>query len=498
MVYSARWKGEPERIYWQRIGQRHSRALGLPPGELRDVSSDGQLLFTLGEGPIGTLAQAELSGGPPREIVDGVLDAIWLPDNRRIAAARLEGGAMRIELPLGNPIHNLSGKQTRIRLSVDPSGERVVFVANSLGPLDVCIAEASGQVRRVSKEWRVIGGVRWLSSKRLVLSGARRGVPAMHSLDLEGNETSFYPTPTPWGLHDCSRDGRILASSMDTRLHVAFRIASMPAEQTIFSLMNARVIGLTPDARFAVLMDLLTDGVARNSQILLIALPDGQPVQIAEGYHPQVAPDGKSVVCLERRGSETTILLTPIPSASSAVTGSILAHDIIRLNSAELQTGIFFIWPMKRCFAQSYLRPRTGKLLAIAGEHYVTLIAPNGSWGVIPGGSELRLVNLESGEVRSVCSLASGWLPVRWSVSGNDIFLFEPGKDYATGNVIRVNVHTGERNAWLTLRPADSAGVYFLAWLDITPDGHSYAYTYQQDLCDLYLIHGLISAAGAP
>ena len=89
-------------------------------------------------------------------------------------------------------------------------------------------------------------------------------------------------------------------------------------------------------------------------------------------------------------------------------------------------------------------------------------------------------------------------MPVRWSVSGNDIFLFEPGKDYATGNIVRVNVHTGERTAWLTLHPADSAGVYFLAWLDITPDGRSYAYTYQQDLCDLYLIHGLISAAGAP
>ena len=134
---------------------------------------------------------------------------------------------------------------------------------------------------------------------------------------------------------------------MDTRLHVAFRTASMPAEQTIFSLMNARVIGLTPDARFAVLMDLLTDGVARNSPILLIALPDGQPVQIAEGYHPQVAPDGKSVVCLERRGSETTILLTPIPSGLQRRYRLIRAHDIIRLNSAELQTGIFFIWPMK-------------------------------------------------------------------------------------------------------------------------------------------------------
>ena len=308
LVYSARWKGEPSRIYWQRIGQRHSRALGLPPGELRDVSSDGQLLFTFGEGPVGMLAQAELSGGPPREIVDGILDAVWLPDNRNIAAARLEDGEMRIEFPLGNPIHRLSGKQTRIRLSLDPSGQRAVFVTiRSALWMSVSLKRAATCGASL-KGWRVIGGIRWLSSNRLVLSGARRGVPAIHFLDIEGNEESFYPTPTPWGLHDC-RDGRTLASSMDTRLHVAFRTPSMQAEQTMLSVMNAQLIGITPDARFAVLMDLLTDSVARNSPILLIALPDGQPIQIAEGYHPQLAPDGKSVVCLERRESETSILV---------------------------------------------------------------------------------------------------------------------------------------------------------------------------------------------
>ena len=90
VVYSARWAGEPARIFSQRIGQKYSRPLGLPFGELRDISDTGQLLFTLGEGSIGTLAQAELSGGPWREIVGDVLDAVWLPNNKDIAAARLQ------------------------------------------------------------------------------------------------------------------------------------------------------------------------------------------------------------------------------------------------------------------------------------------------------------------------------------------------------------------------------------------------------------------------
>src|SRR5260370_69362 len=115
VVYSARWGGEPARIYSQRIGQKYSRPLGLPFGELRDVSDTGQVLFTLGEGSIGTLAQAELSGGPWREIVEGVLDAVWLPNNKDVAAARVEGGSIRVELPLGNPIHCVRTRHNSVR-----------------------------------------------------------------------------------------------------------------------------------------------------------------------------------------------------------------------------------------------------------------------------------------------------------------------------------------------------------------------------------------------
>lgn len=91
-----------------------------------------------------------------------------------------------------------------------------------------------------------------------------------------------------------------------------------------------------------------------------------------------------------------------------------------------------------------------------------------------------------------MCGLHAGWSPVRWSANGGEIFVFEPGKDYATGNIIRINVHTGEQSPWLTLHPADAVGTSLLRWLDITPDGRSYAYTYQQDLGDLYILDGLI------
>lgn len=66
VVYSACWHGESATLYSQRIGQKHSRPLGLPPGKLCDVSTTGQLLFTLGEGDGGARA-----GGVERRAMPG-------------------------------------------------------------------------------------------------------------------------------------------------------------------------------------------------------------------------------------------------------------------------------------------------------------------------------------------------------------------------------------------------------------------------------------------
>jgi hypothetical protein len=267
----------------------------------------------------------------------------------------------------------------------------------------------------------------------------------------------------------------------------------METERLMFPLVNTRLVGLTPDARYAVLMDLLGDGVARNSAVLLADLPTGQPVQIAEGYHPQLSPDGTAVICLERDQSESAIVVTPIPSGlprryplnlgpkyHSAEFSGMEDRFLIHLHHDDggLHTHM--------------LETQSGRLLAVPGKLHVTKMAPNGTWGVVlPAGLELRLAHLESGEIRTVCGLHAGWSPVRWSANGGEIFVFEPGKDYATGNIIRINVHTGEHSPWLTLHPADTVGTSLLRWLDVTPDGRSYAYTYQQDLGDLYILDGL-------
>lgn len=496
VVFSARWAGQPSHIYSLRIGQPYSRQLGLPTANLCDVSSKGEILFTLGNGSSGRLASAALGGGPFHEIADNVVDAVWLPDDRSIAAARLDGGTIGVEFPIGKRVHTFGVAPNRVSLTAHPDGRRVAFADNSTGPVNFYTADIGGRVRRVSSGWRLAGGVRWLPPlNRLVISGARRGSPALHLLDLDsnGSEESFYSTPVTWNLYDCLPSGRLLASCVDSRLHIARGRANSRSEEYFSAVANCRLVGLTPDGRFSVLSDLLGAGPAGNMPVLLASSVSSPPVRIAEGFSPQLSADGSQVVCIERSASGDSLVVAPVPS------GLPRRYSLpkgLRCHAAE------FAGPANRFLLhvlgadgrrRSHLfQPDSNRMSPVQGVSYVTLVSPDGMRGIVAEGHEMRLVNLESGEIRKVCRLRPGWAPLRWSAAGNGLFVFEPADEHLSATISHVRVETGERRECVRLQPGDQVGVYLQPWADITPDGSQYAYTFQRDLSDLYVVDGLI------
>jgi hypothetical protein len=59
-------------------------------------------------------------------------------------------------------------------------------------------------------------------------------------------------------------------------------------------------------------------------------------------------------------------------------------------------------------------------------------------------------------------------------------------------NIFRVDIATGERREWMTIRPDDPAGILDIMPVHITPDGKTYAYGYRRQLSDLYIVTGLV------
>jgi hypothetical protein len=97
------------------------------------------------------------------------------------------------------------------------------------------------------------------------------------------------------------------------------------------------------------------------------------------------------------------------------------------------------------------------------------------------------IYSLEGKPERTVPS-TNGMLPLQWSVDG---FLFTTVPDEVPARVLRVDPATGRQELVRRLLMSDSAGIYGVWNLQVTPDGRTYAYSYRQTLSTLYLAEGL-------
>jgi len=90
-----------------------------------------------------------------------------------------------------------------------------------------------------------------------------------------------------------------------------------------------------------------------------------------------------------------------------------------------------------------------------------------------------------------VVGVAKGDLPLQWSVDGRSLYVWQGQELFSPARVFRQDLETGKRVLWKEMLPEDSAGVVSIFSVCVTPDGRSYAYTYQRELSDLYVGEGL-------
>ena len=146
IVFSSESSGRPPELFTMRLDGPEVRPLGLPPAHILSISSTGQMAVLLlksfalfprighigGEqgtfDPFlltGTLAEASLAGGAPRELLEDVLWADWAPGTADLAVVRRFGNGNRVEDPIGKVI--ASEELFLNYLRVSPGGDRVAF-----------------------------------------------------------------------------------------------------------------------------------------------------------------------------------------------------------------------------------------------------------------------------------------------------------------------------------------------------------------------------------
>ena len=81
-----------------------------------------------------------------------------------------------------------------------------------------------------------------------------------------------------------------------------------------------------------------------------------------------------------------------------------------------------------------------------------------------------------------------GTYPIQASADKRFIFVGERG---VPGRIDRLDLTTGRRIPWKTLKPEDPTGVFMVEDFQVSPDGAAYAYCYERYLQHLYLVEGL-------
>jgi hypothetical protein len=97
---------------------------------------------------------------------------------------------------------------------------------------------------------------------------------------------------------------------------------------------------------------------------------------------------------------------------------------------------------------------------------------------------------LNGGPSREIPGMERGDVPIRWFEDGHRIFIRRLAPDGPRFELYRLDVTNGKADFLKEIGPADPVGAT-MTDVVITPDGKSYAFSYQRDVSNLYLVKGL-------
>ena len=499
VVFGAAWEGKPVELFETRVGSTESRSLGLEPGNILAVSRAGEMAIALrprfltGSNHPGTLARASLAGGATRDLLAEVNAADWSPDGNELVVAHGVNGKSLLEFPPGKTIHEPEGFLGDLRFS--PDGRLIAFWEYVPSGARVVVVSRDGSGRRVlSDGWRPPSrGLAWSPSGREVWFTAVRDQARseVHAVDLSARVRLVARMPGFLDLFDVARDGRVLMGHWAAGPGVVARAPGASAELDISWLAVSILRDLSQDGRIAV----FTDGYGT----LYLRKTDGSAaVRLGTvSLDPMaLSPDGKWVAAtmLDSRPRMTLVPTGAGASRELALEGFGGVSAVLWMHDSK---SIFLLGWQKghgaRIYRQSLSekgpRPITAEMTSPSQGADGLALSPDGRSLALMSGGTLRLFSAEGTALRTVPGDFTGHTLIGWTSDGRALYSYQTAD--LPGRIYRLDLATGELKVHRELLPADPAGIWRIHPVRITPDGSSYAYTYNRRVGDLYVFDGL-------
>jgi serine/threonine protein kinase len=507
IYYSASWNGQPVQLYSTVPDSPESRSLNLVDSTLFAVSSS-EMAISIGckdryiGNCQGTLGLVPVAGGSPRQIVEGALGADWTADSGEMAVIRQVAGKYRVEFPRGTVIYESEHPLGYLRIS--PRANSVAFAEFTSTDGDAgwaVVVDRSGKELTRSTVFTSVEGLAWSPSGEEIWVGATFNAgwaDAIHAVSLNGKNKDriVLRLPGMLRLHDVSRDGRILLSRELWRSGLQYRGPGDAKERDLAWLDYASLRDMSADGAQVVFDDW---GIAAGaSSLAYLRKSDGSPaIKLGEWYMPALSPDG-SLVLAHEGASVGAGRLALLPTGVGEV--QMLNFKMPQFSSSGfLPNGktIYFAgneghgWRMYLVDLAGGAPRGVTPLISVKPSHFEShVVSPDGKFVFardVNGTGELYPI--AGGESR----VLPGWSPediwITWSTDGRSAYVYHDDKTSAP--VYRLDLATGKRELVATLAPADPAGVTAVLNIRMTADGKAYAYSFDRELSDLFIVEGV-------
>ncbi len=499
ILYSAGFGGDPVQIYTTRPEATQSRELGFKRSSILAISKSDEMLITLGHhaiaanGVSGTLAQAPLTGGAPREMMENVRYADWSPDGSKMAVVRGIEGKEQLEYPLGKVLYATSdGWISDARIS--PDGSKVAFIDHPVRYDSrgwIAMVDTQGKKTRLSQFYSNALGLAWHPSGKEVwfTASAVHLSSNLMAVTPSGKERLVWAGAGGVILNDISSDGRVLLSRQNRRRGIAGLFPGQDHETDLSWLDWSLLYDISPDGKWIIFAE---EGDAAGPKYsAYMRATDGSPaIRLGDGIPLKLSPNGNWVSALIP-GDTYELAVMPTRAGEAR---NLSAPGMDYRYAFWTRDGTHLV-----VLAKQAGHGERWWLQGVSGGPPRPL-TPEGAEGGYYSVGENAVVARENGKLISYSldtgkssPLAIQAPDLDWNLITTDDseYVYVMRDRDLPQKVDRWDPATGKVELWKEFMPADKAGVYSVGPFAIAPGGKWYAYSYVRDLSDLYMVEGL-------